>query len=81
MNCLGARPLLIQLAIDNLKEIGSDSKALKEIVQFIKANGTVTKKQLLKELVWGPQISFTRYRNALRNHPHILLSESKYQYC
>jgi glycosyltransferase involved in cell wall biosynthesis len=71
----------IQLATDNLKEIGSDSKALKEIVQFIKANGTVTKKQLLKELVWGPQISFTRYRNALRNHPHILLSESKYQYC
>ena len=69
----------IQVAIDSLKPV-KDSKALPKMVKLIKKHGSLTKDKLFKELNWGGQRVFSRYRNALRGHPNIKITEDSYQY-
>ena len=47
------------------------SKKLNEIIEFIKENGSVTKKEVMGYLGWGRGIKFTPYRRALMCHSNI----------
>ena len=58
--------------IDDLllkQKVMGDSDTLKEIINHIKTNKSVTKKDLGDFLGWGRGIKFTPYR--LMNHPNI----------
>ena len=60
--------------IDDLlskQKVMGDSDKLKEIINHIKTNKSVTKKDLGDFLGWGRGIKFTPYRRALMNHPNI----------
>ena len=48
-----------------------DSDKLKEIIEFIKDSGSVTKKEMMDFVGWGRGIKWTPYRRALMNHPNI----------
>ena len=47
------------------------SKKLNELIDFIKENGSVTKREVMEFLGWGRGIKFTPYRRSLMAHPNI----------
>mgnify|MGYP005988705821 FL=1 len=53
------------------QKVMGDSEKFKEIVEFIKTNKEVSKKDLMDWLCWGRGIKWTPYRRALMNHPNI----------
>jgi glycosyltransferase involved in cell wall biosynthesis len=53
------------------QKVMGDSEKFKEIVEFIKTNKQVGKKDLMDWLCWGRGIKWTPYRRALMNHPNI----------
>jgi glycosyltransferase involved in cell wall biosynthesis len=53
------------------QKVMGDSDKLKEIVEFIKKSGSVTKKEMMNFVGWGRGIKWTPYRRALMNHPNI----------
>lgn len=69
----------VQLAIDSLKSVKKPD-VLRKMVKLIKKHGKLSKGELLKEMGMGGQRRFSRYRNALRGHPNIKITEEAYQY-
>ena len=64
------------------QKVMGDSEKFKEIVEFIKTNKQVGKKDLMDWLCWGRGIKWTPYRRALMNHPNIFDVNSSYPtYC
>ena len=53
------------------QKVMGDSDKLKEIIEFIKKSGSVTKKEMMNFVGWGRGIKWTPYRRALMNHPNI----------
>jgi hypothetical protein len=53
------------------QKVMGDSDKLKEIIEFIKNSGSVTKKEMMDFVGWGRGIKWTPYRRALMNHPNI----------
>lgn len=63
------------------KVMGQTDK-LKEIIEFIKKEKSVTKKTVMDYLDWGRGIKWTPYRRALMNHSNIFDVNSEIpQYC
>ena len=48
-----------------------NSDALNKIVNNIKKNKSMTKREVMGKLDWGRGIKWTPYRRALMNHPNI----------
>ena len=64
------------------QKVMGDSEKFKEIVEFIKTNKQVGKKDLMDWLCWGRGIKWTPYRRALMNHPNIYdVNGSNPTYC
>ena len=62
---------MINETIDNLPMLKEDTESYKKVVDFIHKKKSVTKKEILDYLGWGVRISFSGYRNRLRNEPTI----------
>ena len=54
------------------------SDATDKMADFIRTNGTVSKKELFKHMNWGRGIKFTSYRKKLLTHPNIYDNMQQY---
>ena len=64
---------MINKAINSLTSVTEKSEAIKKILTFIDRHGKVTKNEIMKHIGWGVGITFSPYRQYLRNHPTIEL--------
>ena len=59
-----------------------DSEALNKMVEWIKKEGQISKKDLIRSVGWGRGIKWTPYRRALLNHPNIFdMNSDTSTYC
>ena len=70
---------MINDTIENLPMLKNDTDTYKKVVDFIHRKKSVTKKDILNMLNWGVRISFSGYRNRLRNEKTIRLTKDKYE--
>jgi glycosyltransferase involved in cell wall biosynthesis len=70
---------MINDTIENLPMLKSDTDTYKKVVDFIHRKKSVTKGEILKMLNWGVRISFSGYRNRLRNEPTIRFTKDRYE--
>ena len=69
----------IDYAIDGLPMLKEDTDSYNKVVDFIHKKKSVTKKEILEHLGWGVRISFSGYRNRLRNEPTIRFTKNRYE--
>jgi glycosyltransferase involved in cell wall biosynthesis len=67
----------IDTLVKSTKELG-ESEALKKIINWIKKEKKITKKEIITSLGWGVGIKWTPYRRALLTNPNIYDSMTKY---
>ena len=67
------------LTPNSFNMIGEKSESYPKIVDFIHKKKSVTKKEILDYLGWGVRISFSPYRNRLRNEPTIKFTKNRYE--
>ena len=70
---------MLNETIDKLPIIKSETDSYKRIVDFIHKKKSVSKLDILDYLNWGVRISFTSYRNRLRNEPTIRFTKNRYE--
>ena len=66
-------------AIDKLTMLKNDTDTYKKVLDFIHKKKSVTKADILNMLNWGVRISFSGYRNRLRNEPTIRFTKDRYE--
>ena len=59
--------------------IGDKSESYNKIADFIHKKKSVTKKEILDFLGWGVRISFSPYRNRLREEPTKRFTQNRYE--
>ena len=64
---------------DSFSMIGDKSESYKKILDYIHKKKSVSKKEILEHMGWGVRISFSSYRNKLRNEPTIKLTKNRYE--
>ena len=69
---------MLNETIDNLPTI-SETDSYKRILDFIHKKKSVSKADILDYLNWGVRISFTSYRNRLRNEKTIKFTKDRYE--
>ena len=69
---------MLNETIDNLPTIG-ETDSYKRILDFIHKKKSVSKEDILDYLNWGVRISFTSYRNRLRNEKTIKFTKDRYE--
>ena len=69
---------MLNETIDNLPTIG-ETDSYKRILDFIHKKKSVSKEDILDYLNWGVRISFTSYRNRLRQEPTIKFTKDSYE--
>ena len=65
--------------IDKLPIIKNETDSYKRILDFIHKKKSVSKEDILDYLNWGVRISFTSYRNRLRNESTIKFTKNRYE--
>ena len=70
---------MIDDTIQNLPMLKNDTDTYKKVVDFIHRKKSVTKSDILNMLNWGVRISFSGYRNRLRNEPTIRFTKNRYE--
>ena len=69
---------MLNETISNLPTIG-ETDSYKRILDFIHKKKSVSKADILDYLNWGVRISFTSYRNRLRNESTIKFTKDRYE--
>ena len=69
---------MLNETISNLPTIG-ETDSYKRILDFIHKKKSVSKEEILDYLNWGVRISFTSYRNRLRNESTIKFTKDRYE--
>ena len=64
---------------NEFKMIGNKSESYNKILDFIHKKKSVTKNDILTYLNWGVRISFSPYRNRLRNESTIRFTKDRYE--
>ena len=67
------------LAEDKLKMLREDTDSYKKIIKFINSRKSTTKNDLKTYLGWSVRITFSTYRNRLRNENKIKLTKQGYE--
>jgi hypothetical protein len=70
---------MIDDTIKNLPMLKNDTDTYEKVVDFIHRKKSVTKSEILNMLNWGVRISFSGYRNRLRNEPTIRFTKNRYE--
>jgi glycosyltransferase involved in cell wall biosynthesis len=70
---------MINDTIKKLPTLKSDTDGYKKVIDFIHKKRSVSKKEIMEYLGWGVRISFSGYRNRLRNEPTIKLTKDRYE--
>ena len=70
---------MINETTDGLSMLKEDTESYKKVVDFIHKKKSVTRKEILEHLGWGVRISFSGYRNRLRNEPTIKFTKNRYE--
>ena len=70
---------MINDTIKNLPMLKNDTDTYKKLIDFIHRKKSVTKGEILNMLNWGVRISFSGYRNRLRNEPTIRFTKNRYE--
>jgi hypothetical protein len=70
---------MINDTIKKLPTLKSDTEGYKKVIDFIHKKRSVSKKEIMEYLGWGVRISFSGYRNRLRNEPTIKLTKDRYE--
>ena len=64
---------------NEFKMIGNKSESYNKILDFIHKKKSVSKQDILDYLNWGVRISFSGYRNRLRNEKTIKFTKNRYE--
>ena len=70
---------MLNETIDKLPTLKNDTDSYKRIIKFIRKKKSASKSDILDYLNWGVRISFTGYRNRLRNEKTIKLTKDRYE--
>lgn len=69
---------LIDSTIDRFS-ISKETDAYKKMVQYIRHEGSVSKRDIMEHMGWGVRIGLTSYRNRLRLESDIKLTKGRYE--
>ena len=70
---------MLNETIDKLPTLKNDTDSYKRILDFIHKKKSVSRSDILGYLNWGVRISFTGYRNRIRNEKTIKLTKDRYE--
>ena len=70
---------MIDDIIPKLPTLKNDTDTYKRVVDFVHKKKSVSKSDILNFLNWGVRISFSGYRNRLRNEPTIKFTKDRYE--
>ena len=70
---------MINETIDKIPTLKNDTDTYKKVINFIRKKGSVSKNDILDFLEWGVRISFSGYRNRLRNEQTIKFTKDRYE--